>query len=60
MTTSAPTTTVRAATAADLEAVRAIYNHAVRHTDATLDTEEKTAEQMVAWLAAHSGRNAAV
>lgn len=60
MTTSVPTTTVRAATAADLEDVRAIYNHAVRHTDATLDTEEKTAEQMAAWLAAHGGRNAAV
>lgn len=60
MTTSAPTTTVRAATVADLEDLRTIYNHAVLHTDATLDTEEKTPEQMTAWLAAHGGRNAAV
>lgn len=60
MTTSVPTTTVREATATDLEDVRAIYNHAVRHTDATLDTEEKTPEQMAMWLAAHGGRNAAV
>ncbi|TQM79246.1 phosphinothricin acetyltransferase [Saccharothrix saharensis] len=60
MTTSTPLTTVRAATTADLEDLRAIYNHAVRHTDATLDTEEKTAEQMAAWLAGHGGRNAAV
>ncbi|MDX8053970.1 GNAT family N-acetyltransferase [Lentzea sp. BCCO 10_0798] len=59
MTTSVATT-IRDATAADLEAARAIYNHAVLHTDATLDTDEKTPDQMSAWLAAHSGRNAAV
>ena len=59
MTTSVRTT-IRHAAVADLEDVRAIYNHAVRHTDATLDTEEKTAEQMSTWLAAHGGRNAAV
>ena len=55
-----PTLVVRDITTADLDAVRRIYNHAVRHTDATLDTEEKSAEQMAAWLAAHGGRNAAV
>ncbi|MFD8495922.1 GNAT family N-acetyltransferase [Amycolatopsis sp. NPDC059657] len=52
--------TVRVATSADLEDMRAIYNHAVRHTDATLDTDEKTPEQMAIWLAAHGGRNPAV
>jgi L-amino acid N-acyltransferase YncA len=51
---------LRAVTTGDLEAVREIYAHAVRHTDATLDTEERTAEQMRAWLGCHGGRNAAV
>lgn len=30
-----------------------IYNHAVRHTDATLDTEERTAQAALEWLADH-------
>ncbi|SCF24413.1 phosphinothricin acetyltransferase [Micromonospora matsumotoense] len=51
---------VRPVTAGDLEQVRAIYNHAVIHTDATLDTEEKSPAQMLDWLAAHQGRNAAL
>lgn len=59
MTTSVRTI-IRNAAAADLEDVRAIYNHAVRSTDATLDTEEKSLEQMTSWLAAHGGRNPAV
>lgn len=51
---------IRPMTVDDLEQVRVIYNHAVRHTDATLDTEEKSLDQMVDWLAQHGGRNAAV
>lgn len=42
---------IRPATANDAPAIAAIYNHAVRETTATFDTEEKTAEDRRAWLA---------
>ncbi|MGW0635018.1 N-acetyltransferase family protein [Nocardia salmonicida] len=51
---------LRRAEAADAEPMRAIYNHAVRHSNATLDTVEKTPAQMADWLAAHSGRDLAL
>jgi phosphinothricin acetyltransferase len=50
------TVVVRRLAEADLPAAAAIYNHAVRHTDATLDTEERTVEAARCWLDEHSGR----
>lgn len=38
---------------ADAAATAAIYNYAVRHTDATLDTEERTEAAARAWIADH-------
>ncbi len=42
---------IRPAGPADAEAIAAIYNHAVRETTATFDTEQKTAEDRRKWLA---------
>lgn len=47
---------LRAATAADLPAITAIYNEAVRNTTATFDTVEKTVEDRRAWLDTHDSR----
>lgn len=44
---------LRAATANDAPAIASIYNHAVRETTATFDTQTKTAEDRIEWL---SGR----
>lgn len=44
---------IRPASPADAEAIAAIYNHAVRETTATFDTEEKTVEDRRAWLVNH-------
>jgi L-amino acid N-acyltransferase len=44
--------TLRPARPDDLEALRAIYNHAVQHTTASYDYEPRSAEQQVAWFAA--------
>lgn len=46
---------VQAATLADAEAMRAIYNDAVANTTATMDTEPRSSERQEAWLAAHDG-----
>jgi len=46
--------TLRLATAADLPAVVAIYNHEVRSGVATFDTEPWTVEGQQAWLASHA------
>ncbi len=43
----------------DLEQLRAFYNYAVVHSDATLDTEEKTAREFEDWFAEHQGRHRA-
>ena len=43
---------IRPARPDDAESIAAIYNHAVRETTATFDTEEKTAEDCRAWFAA--------
>ncbi|MFI7002707.1 GNAT family N-acetyltransferase [Nocardia sp. NPDC050175] len=40
----------------DLVEVQAIYNHAVRYTDATLDHEEKSLDELRSWLVAHNYR----
>lgn len=42
---------IRPARPDDAEAIARIYNHAVRETTATFDTEEKTAEDRREWLA---------
>lgn len=49
-------TVVRPIRPGDLAAVGAIYNDAVRSTDATLDDRERTPAQLRAWFAAHGGR----
>ena len=44
---------IRPATAQDADAIAQIYNHYVRTSTATFDTELKTAENRVEWLAQH-------
>ncbi|RME94241.1 MAG: N-acetyltransferase family protein [Verrucomicrobia bacterium] len=44
---------IRPATGADLPAIAAIYNHAIRHTAATWDLEEETVESRRVWWEAH-------
>lgn len=46
--------TVRPAQAADLPAIREIYNEAVRNSTATFDTEPRTAAEQARWLKEHS------
>jgi L-amino acid N-acyltransferase len=48
---------VRAAAAADSEAIAAIWNREVLHTAATTDTEPRSLETQRAWLAAHGPRH---
>lgn len=48
---------VRPATLADLEAIRAIYNEAIRNLPATFDTEEKSREDRERWLNDRSPRH---
>jgi L-amino acid N-acyltransferase len=43
---------IRAATAADLERLRAIYNEAVLHTTASYDYEPRSAEAQIQWFSA--------
>lgn len=50
------TVEIRRLADADLPAAAAIYNHAVRHTDATLDTEDRTVDSARRWLAEHGSR----
>lgn len=45
-----PAFTIRPATEADLEAVRAIYNYYVRTSTCTYQIEPDTAEERVAWF----------
>jgi L-amino acid N-acyltransferase YncA len=44
---------IRPATAADLDAINAIYNHYVHHSTCTYQEEPSTAEERAAWFAAH-------
>lgn len=48
---------LRTATDADVGAITAIYNDAIRDTTATFDTEEKTIENRRAWLATHDDKH---
>ncbi|MBU6316368.1 MAG: GNAT family N-acetyltransferase [Acidobacteria bacterium] len=49
------TVTLRLATVADAEQIRAIYNHEVMHTTATFDLVPRSLPDQQAWLAARSG-----
>ena len=49
-------TSIRSAVASDAAAIAEIYNHYVRTSTATFDTEEKSAEDRAAWLADHADR----
>ena len=44
---------IRPATDADAAAIASIYNHYVRTSTATFDTEEKSVEDRIGWLAEH-------
>jgi len=44
---------IRPATAADLYAINAIYNHYVHHSTCTYQEEPSTPEERAAWFAAH-------
>ena len=44
---------IRLATAADLAAINAIYNHYVLHSTCTYQEEPSTAEERAAWFMAH-------
>ena len=46
---------IRAAGAADADAIRLIYNHEVQHSTATFDLVPRSAEEQRAWLANRSG-----
>ena len=49
--------TVRGAVLADVAAIRAIYNEAIRNLPATFDTEEKSREDRERWFAERSPRH---
>lgn len=57
-TSPAKRSRVRDASAADLEAVRRIYNEGIEDRIATLDEEPKTAADIDAWFAQHGDRYA--
>jgi phosphinothricin acetyltransferase len=46
---------IRPASASDSDEINAIYNHYVRSSTATFDTEEITAEKRLTWLDEHVG-----
>ena len=48
--------TIRRATAADLDAINAIYNHYVLNSTCTYEEAPWTAQQRAAWWADHDGR----
>jgi phosphinothricin acetyltransferase len=54
------TISLRQATPADAEQIRAIYNHEVLHTAATFDLVPRTAEEQLAWQAQRSGAFATI
>ena len=47
--------TIRPASDSDAESINRIYNHYVRTSTATFDTEEKTLAERRAWLSEHGG-----
>ena len=55
-----PDLEIRLASVADAGTINAIYNHYVRTSAATFDTEEVTAEGRLAWLEQHVGPHPAI
>ena len=55
-----PDLDIRSASVADADAINAIYNHYVRTSTATFDTDEMTAEGRLAWLEQHVGAHPAI
>jgi L-amino acid N-acyltransferase YncA len=51
---------LRPATVADAESIRAIYNHEVMHTTATFDLVPRSLPEQEAWLQARTGAFAAI
>jgi phosphinothricin acetyltransferase len=51
---------IRPAVDADAHAIADIYNHYIRTSTATFDTEEKSIEDRIAWLAEHTGPHPAL
>ncbi len=51
---------IRLATAADLEAVAAIYNHYVIHSTCTFATDPEPPAYWENWLRTHTGKNPAI
>jgi L-amino acid N-acyltransferase len=49
--------TIRRATVADLDAINAIYNHYVRHSTCTYQTEPETAGDRLAWFDRHGPKH---
>jgi phosphinothricin acetyltransferase len=50
-------TTLRLATANDLQAINTIYNHSVLYSTATYQTEPSTDTERAAWFAAHGQKH---
>jgi L-amino acid N-acyltransferase YncA len=55
--TSAPTLTVRLASEVDVPAITRIYNEGIVDRIATLETEERTEEERLAWLTNRDARH---
>lgn len=51
-----PAFTIRLATEADSEAIRAIYNYYVQHSTCTYQIDPETAEERLAWMRERSAR----
>ena len=54
------TVQIRAATLADAEPIRAIYNVEVLESTVTFDMTERSPEEQIEWLTAHSGSYPAI
>jgi L-amino acid N-acyltransferase len=52
--------TIRPATVDDAPAINDIYNHYVRTSTATFDTEEMSLDRLLDWLAEHAGAYPAI
>ena len=53
-------THIRAATVADLEAIRQVYNEGIEDRVATLDLDPKTKEEILEWWSQHDDRFAVI
>src|SRR5215218_9644780 len=53
----APEVNIRTATTADVPAITRIYNQGIRDRLATLETEERTPQERLAWLEARDERH---